>query len=292
MAFQEIDTETDHGTYKGDPAKTAFEKVNENFRELYPVLSGYSGKNMLLNCGAPIINQRAFSGGALAANTYGYDRWKAGAGGCNVTINAATGLFTHASGPLQQVVELPLLAWGQPLTISVENPSSAISVSVGGSTGTIPAGTGRRGVSLTPSGSGNMVVQLTASGATYSRPQLERGSVATAFDARPPALELALCQSFGELQEGMEYPAAAFAVNDITTYAAFRVRKRATPSVAIRANGSWVGNGAVGTITTLVTGNITPNGFRFDATAFTGSISAGLAYVIRSPIFFIDAEIY
>lgn len=35
MARQIIDTETDHGTYRGDPAKDAFKKANENFAELY-----------------------------------------------------------------------------------------------------------------------------------------------------------------------------------------------------------------------------------------------------------------
>lgn len=35
MARQVIDTTTDHGTYKGDPAKVAFEKVNANDAELY-----------------------------------------------------------------------------------------------------------------------------------------------------------------------------------------------------------------------------------------------------------------
>lgn len=36
MAKQTIDTTTNNGTHIGDPAKTAFEKVNANFNELYP----------------------------------------------------------------------------------------------------------------------------------------------------------------------------------------------------------------------------------------------------------------
>ncbi|WP_158891862.1 MULTISPECIES: hypothetical protein [unclassified Pseudomonas] len=35
MTRQVIDTTTDHGTYRGDPGKTAFEKANGNFEELY-----------------------------------------------------------------------------------------------------------------------------------------------------------------------------------------------------------------------------------------------------------------
>ncbi|HFF5960588.1 TPA: hypothetical protein ACGCF7_000420 [Stenotrophomonas maltophilia] len=199
MARQIIDIDTvQPNGKKGDPARLMSQKVNGNFAELYGLVVGLAavgGVNMLINCGVP-INQRGFAGGALAAGSYGYDRWKAGAGGCNVTINASTGVFTHTSGPLQQIVESPLMAWGQPLTISVENPSGSIAVSVGGTTATITAGSGRRGVTVTPSGSGNMTVQLTGTGVTYSRPQLERGSAATAFECRPAAIEWALCRRY------------------------------------------------------------------------------------------------
>lgn len=244
MARQVIDTTTDHGTYKGDPAKLAFDKANDNFAELYSLIA-LGGDNLLINCGVP-INQRGFAGGALAAGAYGYDRWKAGSGGCNVTINAGTGAFTHTSGPLQQIVESPAFAWGLPLTISVENPSGSIAVSVGGATGTITAGSGRRGVTLTPSGSGNMTVQMTATGVTYLRPKLERGSSATPFVPRPQALELLICQRYFEksFQQG-QTPAlgqvAASFVGAVFTGSAvvksqnvqFSVRKRATPSITL-----------------------------------------------------------
>lgn len=232
MARQIIDTITDHGSYKGDPAKLAFDKSNANFEELYAAtlaLSAVGGDNMLINCGLP-INHRGFVGGALAAGAYGYDRWKAGAGGCNVSINAATGVYTHSSGPLQQVVESPQMAWGLPLTISVENPSGSIAVSVGGATGTITAGSGRRGVTLTPTGSGNMIVQLTASGVTYSRPKLERGSSATAFEPRPVGAELMLCYRFYE-------PLAFIATSDGAFFknVLYKVPKRAVPALTVVA---------------------------------------------------------
>lgn len=246
MAQQLIDTTTDHGSYKGDPAKVAFEKVNANDAELYGLvtaLAAVGGENMLINCGVP-INQRGFAGGALAAGAYGYDRWKAGSGGCNVTINATTGVFTHTSGPLQQIIEAPVLAWGLPLTLSVENPSGNIAVNVGGATGTITAGTGRRGVTLTPSGSGNMTVQLTASGVSYSRPKLERGSAATPFDARNVGLELALCQRYYETSfddgvapslgasNGLSMQATGYTAGRVRlAFVPFKVRKRATPAM-------------------------------------------------------------
>jgi hypothetical protein len=293
MAQKLIDLETPHPTWVGDLFPVAFGKCNDNFGELYEAVAGLAevgGSNMLINCGAP-INQRGFAGGALAAGAYGYDRWKAGAGGCNVSINGTTGLFTHTSGPLQQIVESPLLAWGQPLTISVENPSGSIAVSVGGATGTITSGSGRRGVTLTPSGSGNMTVQLTAAGVTYSRPQLERGTAATVFDARLAAQEVALCRRFFERIDGIEIPGAAFNAADIMFGCNFAVTKRAAPALAVAAYPTWVGNGQTGNTNTIVLAGASINGFRGDVTGFTGSVVQGLSYNLRGGAFTADAEL-
>ncbi|OEZ02326.1 MULTISPECIES: hypothetical protein [Stenotrophomonas] len=40
MSRQIIDTTTNNGTYTGDPAKTAFNKANDNFEELYQRMEG------------------------------------------------------------------------------------------------------------------------------------------------------------------------------------------------------------------------------------------------------------
>lgn len=197
MSRQIIDTTTNHGTYTGDPAKVAFQKTNENFEELYRLQAAMGmvgGKNLLMNCGLP-INQRSFAGGALALGVFGYDRWKGGSGGCNLVINASTGVWT-LTGPVQQVIENPQDSWGKPLTISLESPTAPVNVYVGGATGTIPAGSGRQSITLVPGGSGNMLVDLNATGASFSKPQLERGTSATAFEYRSLAAELAMCQRF------------------------------------------------------------------------------------------------
>lgn len=250
MARQEIDLTTPQPNGKmGEPTKSAWQKVNDMTAEIYasPGVSGYiSGDNILINCGIP-INQRGFAGGALAAGSYGYDRWKAGAGGCNISISQTTGLFTHTSGSIQQVVESPLMAWGQPLTFSVENPSTSVSVSVGGSTGVIPAGSGRIGVTITPSGSGDMVVQISANSATYSRPKLERGTVATPFNPINVATEIEICKRYFE--KSYNYDVAPGSISTVSTRrstlstgfilscptVSFSVMKRATPTVRIYA---------------------------------------------------------
>lgn len=201
MARQEIDLTTPQPNGKmGEPTKAAWQKVNDMTAEIYasPGMSGsIAGNNMLISCGIP-INQSFFAGGSLAAGVYGYDMWKAGAGGCNISISSSTGVFNHVSGSIQQIIENPILAWGSPLTFSVENPSSNISVSIGGSTATIAAGSGRQSVTVTPSGSGNMVVQITASGATYSRPKLERGTIATRFEPVPYSIDILMVQRYFE----------------------------------------------------------------------------------------------
>lgn len=156
-------------------------------------------KNYIIN-GDFAINQRVFAGGALAAGVYGFDRWKAGTGGCNVSL--AAGVLTHTSGPLVQVIEAPNLA-GQTITVSVEGLSGGnLSVNVEGVAGVIVASAGRSGVSIAVPGTstGNVTVTLTpASGAVnYKRVQVELGSVATAFEWRPVAIELALCKRYYE----------------------------------------------------------------------------------------------
>lgn len=208
MAQQHIQLGTPPAGTDGDTARQAFSKAEANFSELYDLAdqSGEDiaaatgrilGNNLLINSEF-FVNQEVFAGGALAAGAYGYDMWKAGAGGCNVSANAS-GLITHTSGPLVQIVEAPSGVYGQQVAFSVEDPSANIAVTVGGVAGVITAGAGRRGVVLTmPAGSGDLTVQLSATGATYRRPALERGSTWSAFSARPRALELLLCQRYYE----------------------------------------------------------------------------------------------
>ncbi len=129
---------------------------------------------------------------------YGFDRWKSGASVCSCSLSS--GVLTHTSGPLVQVIEAPNLA-GKTITVSVDAlTGGSLNVNVEGVTGVIAASASRAGVTLViPSTStGNVTVTLTpASGAvTYKCVQVELGSVATAFEWRAAGCEMAMCQRY------------------------------------------------------------------------------------------------
>jgi hypothetical protein len=206
-------------------------------------LSGGLRRNLLINPDFS-VNQRGFVGGALAAGVYGYDRWKAGAGGCTLAV-APDGTAT-LSGTLAQVVEAPRLA-GRTVTVSVRDPTGPVAVEVAGVAGAIGAGAGRRSVTLQLPGAatGNVLVLLSASGAAFVQPALVVGEAPPDEDPMPPGLTLALCQRYFEksydlaLAPGSVTTAGIRLCRPVTTgqtvldplAGSFAVRKRAVPTV-------------------------------------------------------------
>lgn len=146
------------------------------------------------------VNQRAFAGGALAAGAYGFDRWKAAAGGATLT-RAWEGTVTLLGG-IEQVVEAPDLR-GEIVTLSVEDPTAPLTVTVGVGTdvasAVLPAGAGRRSASLQVpwEAFADVTVRIEAAAqASFRRVQLEVGPVASAFERRPLGLEETLCRRY------------------------------------------------------------------------------------------------
>ncbi len=148
------------------------------------------------------INQRVFSGGALAAGNYGYDRWKAATGGADYSVNDFE--VTLSSGAIEQVVEVAL--WGYEslasttVTISLQNPTADISVTFGSVSGTITAGTGRRSLTLVTdagdTGDLSLKLGLVAGAATFGRVKLELAATTTSWQALARDQELTLCQRY------------------------------------------------------------------------------------------------
>lgn len=158
--------------------------------------------NLLLN-GDMAINQRGFAGGALAAGAYGFDRWKAAAGGASLSLSGFT--ITLNSGAIIQPVEPAL--WGLasfaglPLTLSVEGLTGGdLSVTIGSQSGAIAVGSGRRSVTLTPAldDVGVLAVRLSPSAGpvSFARIKLEHGPVATGWSMRSLSIEQRLCRRY------------------------------------------------------------------------------------------------
>lgn len=199
------DTSTALVTVAGDPT-TALGIATKQYVDANSGGGGGGGvaPNLLIN-GDFQINQRNFAGGSLAANTYGFDRWKAGATGANISIGSYT--LTITSGEIIQVVE-PAMAGvaslaSTALTISVESPSANLTITIGSVSGTITAGTGRQSTTITTNAAdtGNLTVKIssTTAGVTFGQVKLELGTSATGWQARPPAQELSLCQRYFQL---------------------------------------------------------------------------------------------
>ncbi|MBQ0822276.1 DUF2793 domain-containing protein [Microvirga sp. HBU67558] len=166
-------------------------------------LANVPGANLLINA-AFRVNQRRFAGGALAAGIYGFDRWKAGPGGC--TLGVAADGTVSLSGALDQVVDVAQAAEtgaasfaGATLTLSVEDPSDPLPVAVGTKTATIPAGPGRRWASVTLDGSETwpVTVRLQPSApCSFRRVKLELGVQATPWAGVTADIEELRCRRY------------------------------------------------------------------------------------------------
>lgn len=164
--------------------------------------SGGVNPSILVN-GDFQINQRAFAGGALAASAYGFDRWRGGPAGANLSIAGST--VTLASGAIEQPIEPAV--WGvaslasSQVTVSVDAPSADLTVTLGSASGTITAGSGRRSVTLTTSAgdTGNLALRIaraTSGSVTFARVKAELAAAATLWQPRPLMNEIWLARRY------------------------------------------------------------------------------------------------
>ena len=203
----------------------------------------FSFRNKIIN-GDFRINQRVYTSASnLASGAYGFDRWKSTFTNTTLTFTSAPQgqiVTINSGGSIEQIIErenMPagtyVLSWTGTATGRVYN------------TGATPPSYAASPVLVTLDGTANVEVEFTASGGTRTlqNVQLEAGSKASAFEYRPIATEIALCQRYYEksyninVAPGTNTGEGAY-WGDFTTHGdgttispiLFKVTKRITPS--------------------------------------------------------------
>jgi hypothetical protein len=183
------------------------------------------------------INQRAFSGGALAAGVYGPDRWRAGPGGATLTL-AADGTCT-LTGRLIQTIEKAGIA-GRTVSVSLPGDSPGLTVRVGPVSAVLGGSAEQRRCALFDvPGSAGPDIELELQAAAPTRIVTPGNGIALLagladglpFAARRIGEEIAMCERYFEIVlTGYSGPSTAGGANG--TSGTFRVAKRRVPSVS------------------------------------------------------------
>lgn len=213
-------------------------------------------RNLIIN-GNFSVNQRGYSSGTAvgAANTYTLDRWRVVVSGQNASYvtSGAGRLVTAPAGGLEQVVEGASIGGG---TYTINWTGTA--------TCTVNGTARAKGATFTLTAGSNATVRF--SGGTVGDVQVEPGEVVTAFELRPAAVELLLCQRYYQADLGHKRWGYGLTAQPFGDTIRFAVPMRAAPTV-IQTNPSYV-NCSGNTIELT-----TPNGF----TNFATVTSAGSA---------------
>ncbi|ASL01750.1 hypothetical protein [Xanthomonas citri] len=257
-------------------------------------ISDVAGSNLLIN-GDMRINQRLFAGGSLAAGAFGYDRWFADTGGCNVSVSTA-GVISHVSGTLCQAIEAPRGAFGVTVTVRVDDLSGGnLTGSVGGVAFTITPGTGARYASvLAPasSASGNLLVKLTGTGLTYRNVGVVRGADMSGSEQRNQAVEQLLASRY--FFRGLPWPEGLnfcpYAANAYFSWPIiFAVPMRAVPAASFSLSGYTAGGINTGVGTGGIDLMVNRNGARILVQSSGATTNA--FFTFGSSYFTFDAEI-
>lgn len=224
-------------------------------------LAGF--RNAIIN-GDFRINQRDVATGAalsLADGEYFFDRWRSVGATSGIAVATDGTVTLGASEGIEQVIEgrgsdsVGFAATGDKVTISVADPSADLTVTLldysetDSSNGTISSGSGRRSVTLmVPSldTDGHLVVRIedaSGGGATFSRVQVEHGTVATPFERRPlePEITMASRYYWKFAPADDQYFSAGYlnANDEMRAGYVFPVTMRSPPTVTFSAFGDF-----------------------------------------------------
>lgn len=201
--------------------------LNTSLGRLASALGG--AKNLLLNASF-LVNQLGVSGTVyLGAGAYGHDGWKAGSSGCSYTVVQSGGLMLvdiH-SGTLLQIVE----------GVNVLGASTYVLSWQGTAKGRIATGAyGTSGVTAVLPGATDVAVEFGTG--TLALVQLEKGSVATAFDNRGYDVELMRSRRyyFDGQYYGFGQRDASMSNGQLAVPFTFPVQMRTSPAVTTGAN--------------------------------------------------------
>lgn len=201
------------------------------------ISSGF--RNVVTN-GHFLINQRNYTGGAVAAaNTYTYDRWRVLVSGETLTTSGIATfdrLVNVPVGGIRQDIERQFLPTGT-YTISWTGTASC----------TFSGATRANGEAFLIITLHMGSLPLCFYNGTLGKVQLEMSTVATPFERRPVEIELAMCQRFYEstfppgvtpaANAGGEGSIAACSVSTAASTTAvnwqFAVQKRITPTITL-----------------------------------------------------------
>ncbi len=194
------------------------------------------------------INQRGVSGTVtLSAGQYGHDGVKGGASGCTYTFSTS-GLDTTISisaGSLILPVEASLIEGGSYVFWHAGTAQARVWQGTGTSgTGAYAAATTAAPLALTGL-TATTQTNVEFSTGTVLRPQLEPGAIATAFERRPIAFELLLCQRYFWQQAANTLTLGGYSgANGIwmSVQMTHPVTMRATPTMTT----SWSYSGVIG----------------------------------------------
>ena len=193
-------------------------------------------RNVIIN-GNPIINQRGYVSGTATsgANQYTLDRWRVVTSGQSITFTDSANVrtVTAPAGGCEQLIEGSNLFTGT-YTLSWTGTATA---TVGG---TSVANGGN--VSIT----GGVDNTVRFSSGTFSRVQLEPGTVATPFERRSYGQELALCQRYFEAGRSQIYIGTTNTYQ-YSTPVFYKVEKRIAATITL-TNASNAGFPSSGTV--------------------------------------------